>query len=196
MAFLRAAWPLFVLAAASVLLDLIAPIALRVNGESLLAIALWLCCLRPGPVARALRWALAICSALLVLSIVHRGLFLRFMGDEPLLYDQLFMLRHLFVLIGDVWSWRIALGLAAGLLILSAALYAVRALLRVSAHGFATCAQPNSKTVAACLLAVVCLGSVGHSSGARVVSWVTPGLIENIAQSSRVYASVQHGLEC
>src|SRR5262249_12466224 len=69
--------------------------AWRPTGEAILLVCGLVASTWLNPrVARPLRmlWALLACVFLLVQ--VDRAVFLRFMGEEPLLYDQLFMIRH------------------------------------------------------------------------------------------------------
>src|SRR6185369_10888744 len=91
----------------------------RPTGELFALVTAWFASRALPPRAgRPLRLLLGTCTALLLLYRIDRILFWLFMGEEPLLYDQLFMLRHLFVLFSDLWSWQVAaslLGVALGI---------------------------------------------------------------------------------
>ena len=69
----------------------------------------------PRPGRALLRWLIGLVLGLFVLIRVDRAGFLMFMGQEPLAYDQLFLLRHLFVLMLDMFSPLVALGVVGGL---------------------------------------------------------------------------------
>jgi hypothetical protein len=168
------------------------PEPLRITGELLVLLAVWLFGLRLGPRYRhPLNWLLGLCSAFLVLARLDRIVFLLFMGEEPLLYDQLFMLRHLFVLFGDLWSWTLAAGLAGTTLLVALAIWIVRRLLHTARNAFE--AERRSATSALCLglLLSAWLGSHWQLGRARAVRFMTPALLENIEKSHRIYASVQ-----
>src|SRR3954471_23170761 len=112
---LNAARPWLALVALCALFD--APAALlaeplRPTGEPFALLTAWFGShALPPRAGRIMRALLGVMTALLVLLRIDRVVFWLFMGEEPLLYDQLFMLRHLFVLFSDLWSWRVAISL-------------------------------------------------------------------------------------
>jgi hypothetical protein len=55
---------------------------------------------------RALSWLVRILMGVLYIERIDRALISALMGEVPLFYDQLFMVRHLFVLVSDLWSVR------------------------------------------------------------------------------------------
>ncbi|MFI5309545.1 MAG: hypothetical protein ACHQ53_19470, partial [Polyangiales bacterium] len=77
----------------------------RPSAELPLMLAAWLAALRaPVRWRRPVHFLISFYAAVLLLARIDTVVFVRFMGQEPLLYDQLFMLRHLFVLLSDLWS--------------------------------------------------------------------------------------------
>lgn len=144
----------------------------QLTSELLVLLALWELCPRG-----MLRVALTASSVLLAVSQLDRQAFLRWMGDEPLLYDQLFMLRHLLVLIGDVWRAALPFVLAA-VVGITALTYGIRRLLRAAGPG---AALRERWPVAACLVALALLRN----------DWASTNLRDNWMRSRALYASVQ-----
>lgn len=119
--------------------------------------------------------------------------------QSPPLYDQAFLLRHLAVLILDLWSWKVGLGLLCIIVATVLAVLLARALLRTAVQG--TQAQPvRSQLIGAGLLALL----IGLGSGLdtsrktprreRLVHWTAPALGTNAAASFRIYRALQRGL--
>ncbi|HMI90491.1 MAG TPA: hypothetical protein VK509_03965, partial [Polyangiales bacterium] len=171
--------------------------ALRPTGDVLvLATGLLLAARLP----RGRRQALAACAllaGLLWLYRVHRVVFQQAFGDEPLLYDQLYMARHLFVLFGDVWNAWVAAALVALVAVLWAIARAVRVLARVALR----LAEPERwRTTARVLMAawLLCIaGSVlpfGVKASRRWVRWATPALARNVARSIGMYERVERDI--
>ncbi len=136
-----------------------------------------------------LRGATLVAGAMLMLFRIDRVGFVLFLGDEPLLYDQLFLVRHLFVLISDLWSLRAALALVALLVATVLAVWGVRRLLAALSLP-ADPAQRRRHYVAGALLwALLLIGSAVGSPPA--VRWTSAALVANARESMRIYASVQ-----
>jgi hypothetical protein len=115
------------------------------------------------------------------------------MREEPLLYDQWFMAKHLGVLIGDVISpttLAVLLGVA-GLAWLTARL--VRRLLRQASQLVAPARRRHTAVLAALFWSVALgLSALPRSSAAAPrVGWLTPLLIANLHASRDVYERVQ-----
>jgi hypothetical protein len=155
----------------------------RLTAELWLILLTWLTSLplrrRFGVPLRA-----ALVGALGVVAIVQidRVVFVRFMGEEPLLYDQLFMLRHAAVLLSDLWSPRSVALVAAALLTLMAAGWGVRKLLQ---HVVADRAAARTSCV-------VLAASIAVLSLSGLMRFMTPALLDNLHRSRELYSSVQH----
>jgi hypothetical protein len=115
--------------------------------------------------------------------------------DEPLLYDQLFMVRHLWALIGDLMSVRTLLVLL-GVLALSAVLgFAVRALLRRARSLMVERRQRRSLRLLALLWGVLLLARASQlARDDPGVTWLTPQIVDNVRRSVRAYGSVRKRL--
>jgi hypothetical protein len=170
------------------------PLPWHPSAELPLILALWLWAPRIAPRWRRLVYiVLSSVAAVLFLARVDRVVFVRFMGQEPLLYDQLFMLRHLFVLASDLWSVTTAavvLGTAVGILFCA---WSTRALLRVARTHFAS----RPALVPRAALALCALGALGSSppvGNAPTFRFITPLLLDNLRESHRIYVSVQRQL--
>jgi hypothetical protein len=150
----------------------------QLTSELLVLLALWELCPSGRQLGRrALRLTLMAAVVVLVVCQLDRQAFLRWMGDEPLLYDQLFMLRHLLVLIGDVW--RAALPIVLGsVLAIAAVTWSVRRLLREAKPAWPL---RERASVAACVLLLALVRDV----------WASPNLHDNWTRSRALYASVQ-----
>ncbi len=146
--------------------------------------------------SRALAAALWTALGVLIVLRIDFWICLLLLHDEPLLYDQWFMARHLGVLIGDLMSWLTALvllGIAIG------AWLVARLARWLFARGRALW-QPGrrarTKVVAAVLWGALLAASVAlRAEPDPPVRWWTPALIDNVARSRAVYRSVQRGLE-
>lgn len=119
--------------------------------------------------------------------------------QSPPLYDQAFLLRHLGVLIFDLWSWKLALGLLGFVIGVSLLVWLGRRLIRVIVTGAS--GRPLRQQLIA---AAVLLGLVGIGSGIdraletprrmKLVHWTTPALAGNVARSWRMYRALQAGI--
>ncbi|MFT4976138.1 MAG: hypothetical protein ACI8S6_002034 [Myxococcota bacterium] len=105
------------------------------------------------------------------------------MGQDPLFYDQLFLVRHLLVLIADLWTpwWTAsAVGIIATtvltIVLLSKAVTSLRVL-----------ADHRAPLVALVLAAGLALLPAGW----RPVRWITPELAENLRRSSIIWRGVR-----
>jgi hypothetical protein len=139
--------------------------------------------------------ALRSVATVLILYRVDQWVCWTLLRDEPLLYDQLFMLRHLWALIGDLMSVRTALVL--GAVALSALLigFAVRFLLRK----LSTLGAPDrqrrtwaSLALIWCLLLLLRCTQLANED--PIVSWLAPTIVSNVRKSAHTYASVQKRL--
>ncbi|MBV1857347.1 MAG: hypothetical protein KUG77_02970 [Nannocystaceae bacterium] len=119
--------------------------------------------------------------------------------QSPPLYDQAFLLRHLAVLISDLWSWKVGLGMLGIIVATVFLVWLARALLRASVTGIRA-QSVRAQLIGGGLLAMVIgLGSAVDSSREtprrqRLVHWTTPALSTNAAASVRMYRALQRGL--
>lgn len=168
------------------------PEPLRPTGDFFVLLLLYLLSFALGQrLGRLLRWPLGLCAAILVLYRFDRAAFVLFMGQEPLLYDQLFMLKLVLVLLSDLWTKQIGLALVAAPFALGLLLLLVHWLLR-GARGLG---RPPAREYALLLLLMLGIASlVGHfvpSVQAYAPRWATPGLLANLQRSREIYATVR-----
>jgi hypothetical protein len=149
---------------------------LCLTSEVLVLLGLWAL----APLAWLRRGLIGLC-VFIALTQIDRQAFLRLMGEEPLLYDQLFMLRHLAVLLMDMWSGAYWLWLCGGLALCGALGFALRSLLRRARADLDGRALPARLGVAAALCALALV--LGH--------WSSPKLYADWIRSRALYASVQ-----
>jgi hypothetical protein len=189
--FTRSPWFAFgALALAFELPGLLSAEPFRPSGEPVVLAGLWL----SGSQVRfgaMLRMFAVSAGVLLFLHRVDQAAFQYLMGDQPLLYDQTFLLRHLFVLISDLWSLEsalVALGVVAAVMLGSLAFR--HALLRLSVPR-----EPSERRTLirgmVALLPVLAIGSVVPTAGPRLVRWQTVAFADDVDQSLRIYGEVQ-----
>lgn len=149
--------------------------------------------LRPA-LGKPLRGLLLLYALLLLLFRVDRAAMLAFMGQEPLIYDQLLMARHLFVLVSDLWSWKLGATLAAIPLLLGLAAWILSKLLR----RLEPLAHPPAQRIALAILGLMCASTALADRipifGKHMPYWASPALLSNLRQSREIYASVQRQL--
>ena len=120
--------------------------------------------------------------------------------QAPPLYDQAFLLRHFAVLIFDLWSWKVGVGILGGVAVIVAAVFLARSLARLTLEG--TLALPLRRQV---LVGSIILGSLGAATALdlsrgqdrseRLVRWTGPELTRNVAASVRMYRALQRGIQ-
>lgn len=168
----------------------------RPCGEALLLATAVVIAARWPRARRGLLWAGVPCGGLLWVYRVDRVVFQRAFGDDPLLYDQLFMLRHLFVLFGDVWNLWVAAALVGVIAALVALGFAVRALARRAARLAAPERWRSSSRALLVIWGVALLASVTplDAEGHRGVRWITLALARNIERSVGTYERVERDI--
>jgi Sulfatase len=185
-------WLLFELPAAltSTELDLS---ALRLTLDLPLLLTLWLGTLGREP--RALtRIALGTLATVLVLYRVDQWVCWTLLRAEPLLYDQLFMLKHLLALIDDLMSIRTVLvllslaTLALGVHWLTRRLLARARLLAVARQ------RRNFGLLALVWCALLMVRFAQLKSDDPAVHWLAPEITRNVRKSVRTYRAVQKRL--
>ena len=122
--------------------------------------------------------------------------------QEPLLYDQLFLAKHVGVLIMDLWSVFRAVVLVFVLALLGFLGWLGLRLFRWLVNTLASGPPLRTGGIALALL-VVMVGSsaaIGRkpTSGGRYtagVVWTTPAMSRNLGKSMEIYARIQRGIE-
>lgn len=165
--------------------------ALRLSLDLPLVLTVWLATL--GMARRAL--VVALLRTVVTILIVYRinqWLCWMLLRDEPLLYDQFFMLRHLWALIGDLMSARTALvlaGVAVGALLIGVLAHKLLDRARVLASPGR---QRHTWRVLALIWCVLLVFRMTQlSSPDPCVAWLVPKIVSNVQKSSDTYASVQ-----
>ncbi len=166
---------------------------IRLTGEILLTFTLYASSFRLPRGGRALRWALAGLVSVLAIVRVDRTIFFVLSRSEPLLYDQLFLLRHLLVLFRDLSGSPAPLVVLGTLVVCALCARGVRALLRRAAPLFEGPRRREAARVGAALWVFALLASaLGPRPPATPwVRWMTPDLARNAAESVRLYRSVR-----
>ncbi len=150
------------------------------------------------PGTRLVRAVLVTYAALLVVIRLDYVIFMLLMRDEPLLYDQMLMVRHLFVLISDLWNPTVALvtgAIVAAVVILP---WATRRLLRVASVLVEPERFESTARVGYVAWLVVLLLTSVHAVGLStqpLVAWVSPTFAENIVRSKQTYRAIARGIE-
>ncbi len=120
--------------------------------------------------------------------------------QNPPLYDQLFLIRHLGVLVFDLWSWKMALGLIGAAITLGLLVVLGRLLLRATVQELAQRPWQHVAKIAGPVLVLVLVGTTidqKTNSPRRHtwIHWVTPALNANLEASWKMYRSLQRGLD-
>lgn len=148
------------------------------------------------PAARPLRFVLWTAAVVLFVIRLDQLIFTFLMREEPLLYDQWFMLRHLWVLIGDLMSF-------GALLVVFGALAGIALLVWLARAGIARARvlllpQHRARTgIAVAVIWIVAL-AIAHvprpAGSAPILRWVTPAIVDNVQRSIATYRSIQGGV--
>ncbi len=149
------------------------------------------------PGTRVVRAVLITYACLLVVIRLDYVVFMLLMRDEPLLYDQWLMVRHLFVLISDLWSPTVLLTIVAiGAFVLLLP-WAVRRLLRTASVLLAPERIEQTARVGYVTWWLVLILGLVHALGLTkkpIVPWVTPAFAANVTRSVRTYKAIQGGI--
>jgi hypothetical protein len=146
---------------------------------------------------RPIRWVILVVAVVLSVLRVDRAVFFLLTRTEPLLYDQLFMLRHFVVLIFDLFSVGLLLsllGVALGVTLVS---WGMGALFRKAAP----LREPSRTREAARVIlgawALVLLLTAMSPAPPSVpfVRWMTPALLANVAESRHIYRATRARIE-
>jgi len=123
---------------------------------------------------------------------VNRGVGYLLMTQAPVFYDELFMLRHLFVLARDLWRWSAAPAVLGILLGLGVLLWGAWRLVRAVAD-HAPALGRKSAVAAAVLAGMGVYGLAAHNpkDQRNAVRWVTPAIADNLVRSVEIWRSIQ-----
>jgi hypothetical protein len=164
------------------------PGRLSLSLELPLLLTLWLA-LPERPLSRRL---FALCGWLLGVYRFDQWVCWTLMQEDPPLYDQWFMLRHLWVLLSDLMSFKTAAILGSivlGIVLLS---LLVRALLRRARVLVTPERRRSTGRVGLLLWAALLVAQLASATSPDPkVTWLTPGLARNIATSRATYREVQ-----
>jgi len=150
------------------------------------------------PWTRLVRVVLVAYATLLVVIRLDYVIFMLLMRDEPLLYDQVLMVRHLLVLISDLWNPATALATFAILASVISLPWAIKRLLRVASELMQPSRLEGTARVGYAMWLVVMLLTSIHAIGltARpLVAWVSPNFADNIVRSRQTYRAIARGIE-
>ncbi len=150
------------------------------------------------PGTRIVRTVLLFYACVLVLIRLDYVIFMLLMRDEPLLYDQWLMVRHLFVLISDLWSPTVLLATLTigGFLVLLP--WIVRRLLRTASALLEPDRVEQTARVGYATWWMVLILSLVHGIGLTkkpIVVWVSPAFADNIVRSTHTYRAIQAGIK-
>jgi hypothetical protein len=141
------------------------------------------------------RRGLKVMAVVLFVYRLDEMIFRLLMRDEPLLYDQWFMIRHLFVLISDLMSFKTAavvLGFVAAVVLVT--LFVRRSLVRAR-----MLLEPQrlrtTQRVAMLVWTVLMISAAVSPVGEPAVRFLSPQLVHNVSASIATYASIQRGVE-
>ena len=120
--------------------------------------------------------------------------------QAPPLYDQAFLLRHFAVLIFDLWSWKVGLGILGGVLAIVGIVLLGRTLLRSTLAGALALTPSRRLLVGGLVLGLLGAATAIDLSQAkdrseRLVRWTAPELSRNVAASVRMYRALQRGIQ-
>jgi hypothetical protein len=138
---------------------------------------------------RKLRWLIGTVGVVLAVIRIDRVIFFMVSRTEPLLYDQLFMLRHLMVLVSDLFSIELLLTLLGVAVAAALTALGVRALLRRARALVTPWRAKETARVGGVVWTLVALSTALGPAPPRVpwIRWMTPDLVRNIAESRRIY---------
>jgi hypothetical protein len=170
------------------------PGALRLSLDLPLLLTIWLASLglaRTAPVRVALR----VLATLLALYRLDQWVCWTLLRDEPLLYDQFFMLRHLWALIGDLMSVRTVLVLVTVGAILVGMGFLLRALSRrVRPLALGAARRRTLGVLALIWCVLLAFRTAALSSEDPAITWLLPTIVTNIRRSTHTYGAIRKRL--
>ena len=163
---------------------------LRPSGELLLLVAVAVATARWRYASWVQRAALGV-GVVLWIYMLDELVATLIVKQTPPLYDQVYLVRHLGVLLLDLWSWRMALALAGIGVGLVVVVKLAAFLVRTAVGGLS--ARPRRETVPVAI-ALGTLLLVGTAVDG-LVYWTTPGLVANARASLRMQRDLQNGID-
>lgn len=116
---------------------------------------------------------------------------------RPLFYDQIFLVRHLAVLVSDLWSLQMAFGLVAIAIAVAATVALAGLLSRIARAAFDPPLRERTLHALgvtwALAAALTLLGSRGNAPR-PLVRWIAPELVSNVRESYRTHRKVREGI--
>lgn len=173
--------------------DRVDPFAMRPTGEIVVLLTAY-AALRILGARRIFYWLLLVPTVTLVLVRLDWAIYFFITRSEPLLYDQLFMLRHLLVLISDLWSAGTAAVLFGFVAACGGLVWSAGRLLRAMDPLFAPERRKKLLAVGGAAWAVVLGGAVffrATGSSDPAVHWLSIDVYRNIRESSEIYADIE-----
>jgi hypothetical protein len=141
---------------------------------------------------RALRWLAVAVAVTLAVVRVDRSVFFVLSRSEPLLYDQMFMVRHLFVMLSDMWGLHALPGILGVLAAAALVIYGAHSLLRLASQLLSRERVRETAIVfAVAWFAILGATFFRPSSKSRLVRWMVPEVAQNLTESMRIYHAVQ-----
>jgi hypothetical protein len=175
--------------------DRLDPTAMRPTGEVVALVTAYAVC-RVLEAPRVFRWLLLVLTLALVVVRLDWAIYFLITRSEPLLYDQLFMLRHLAVLVGDLWSPSVAAVLVAFVMGCVLVTLGARALVKGMDPIFATNNRRKLAVVLASAWALV-LAATAWPAGAKTperIHWLSRNVAHNVGESTNIYAEIERGI--
>lgn len=172
------------------------PLALRISGDLLALLTL-------TAVSYKIEWGnrvrplLGAFAFVLCVVCIDRSIARQLMYEEPLLYDQLFMAQHLFVLVSDLWSPMMGFSLAVALLVIAAIVWGCVRLLKSARELLSPERAPGTLRVTYGVWLLALCGSVTDVVGLSrkpIVQWSSPALAANVDESIETYHAVRSNL--
>jgi hypothetical protein len=170
------------------------PGAMRPTLDVLALLTLWGASYLLPRGARALRIVLVVWAVLLFAFRLDQMIFRLLMRDDPLLYDQWFMVQHMIVLIRDLMNPSTALMVAGFLVGIALLVWLARAILRHAQKRLLTERRRAALRVTAVVWLLALVAAVASASThTKLVRYATPELVGNVGESLAIYRAIQHG---
>lgn len=171
-------------------------LALRPTGDVLVLSTLVWCAVRARARPTVFRALGAVAAVALFVRVDFSAYFFS-MRTPPLLYDQLFVMRHFLVLVSDLVTTGTVLSVLGFAALAVACILLIRYLLRRAAP-LAT--EVESRVVGRVLLGAWALALPATAFGPRAatvpwIRWLGPELVDNVRSSFAMHQSVRQGIE-
>lgn len=174
--------------------DRLDPTAIRPTGELLCLLTAYAVC-RIQRAPRFFYWVLFALTGALVIVRLDWAVYFLITRSQPLLYDQLFMLRHLLVLIGDLWSPSVALAVLGLVLGCVGLLSAARSLLRAMDPLFESSNRKNLAFAGAIAWVLVLAGTAWpRRTDGESVHWLSRDVAHNVGESRNIYSEIERNI--